>query len=287
MSLHFSCAAVIGTGLIGGSLASALRRRGVVDRVVGVGRGVENLEDALRLGVIDSYTHDPVEAVEEAELVILATPVQAIVPIVSMIKNRLKPQTLLTDVASTKARLVREMDSLIPDTVDFVPGHPVAGREKSGAAASDSNLFQDRWTILTPGKRTRPEALERVKTMWVTVGARVEVMEPDLHDRILAAISHLPHIAAYALVNTIAELDEAEPIIRFSAGGFQDFMRIAGSSPEMWRDICLENQGPINEMIGQYMNRLQKLGTLIENKDAQGLLNLFLKSKDIKEKLEK
>jgi prephenate dehydrogenase len=285
-SLHFHTAAVIGVGLIGGSLALALRNKKMVDTLIGVGRSRENLVDAERLGIIDSYTHSPEEAVEKAQLVILATPVRAIPPIISRIKDHLKPGTLITDVASTKARLIQEIDYLFPVNVDFVPAHPIAGKEKSGARSSDAALFKDRWIIITPSQRTRSEAMEKVKKMWNSLGAKVEIMEPDRHDKILAAISHLPHMIAYALVDTIVKLDEKEPIIRFSAGGFHEFIRIAGSSPEMWRDICLENPGPINEMIGLYMARLQRIGNLVENGDATDLLELFTKSREVKEEVE-
>ncbi len=286
MSPGFSSVCVIGVGIIGGSMARALREKGIVEEIVGVGRGRENLEDAMRLGIIDRFTHDPCEACRGADLVILATPVSAIPSIVSKIKDMLSPGALLTDVASTKAKLIRELDPLIPESVDFVPGHPIAGKEKSGCRFSQANLFENRWTILTPNQRTRTHALERVKSMWTEIGARVEIMDPIQHDRVLAAVSHLPHLVAYALVDTLAGIDQKDPVLRFSAGGFQDFIRIAGSSPEVWRDIFLENQGPIREMIELYINRLNGLDTLIENGDDEGLLRLFAKAREIKEAIE-
>jgi prephenate dehydrogenase len=286
VSLNFSSACVIGVGLIGGSIALALREKGIVNRVVGVGRGKQNLEDAMRLGIIDRFTHDPCEACQGADLVILATPVSAIPSIVSKIKDKLSPGTLLTDVASTKAKLIQALDPLIPESVDFVPAHPIAGKEKSGCRFSQADLFNNHWTILTPNQRTRASALEKVKSMWMNMGARVEIMDPLQHDRVLAAVSHLPHLVAYALVDTLSGIDQKEPVLRFSAGGFQDFMRVAGSSPEMWRDIFLENQGPIREMIELYLNRLKGLGALIESGDDEGLLRLFVKAREIKEAIE-
>lgn len=283
MGLIFSEVCVVGVGLIGGSLALALKRAGMADWITGVGRGKKNLEEAMRLKIIDSYTNDPVEACARADLIVLATPVRAVPEIMKTIKDSLSPGTLVTDVSSTKAGLAESVYKLIPENVDFVPGHPVAGTEKSGCTHAQADLFKDHWTILTPDTRTRPDALDKIKKMWIKLGAKVEIMDPVRHDIMLAAISHLPHLVSYALVDTLAEVESREPVLRFSAGGFRDFARIAGSSPEMWRDIFLENKGPLSDMINLYRDRLDDLADMIEREDADGLLRIFEKTRDIKE----
>ena len=277
---------IIGVGLIGGSFARALRAKGLAQEVVGYGRSRKNLEEAKRLGVVDAFTLDPAEAVQAADLVFLATPVRAMPGIVQAIRNALTAQTILTDAGSTKANLIRSLEPLLPPGVQFVPGHPIAGKELTGAAASQADLFADRWTILTPTGRTEARAVDRVRSLWEQCGAKVELMDPELHDRVLGGISHLPHLAAYALVDALLRWDRENPMLKYSAGGFKDFTRIAGRSSEMWRDICLENREAILLALDRYGRALQDLRQLVERGDAKELEKLFADCREVRTRLE-
>lgn len=277
---------VIGVGLIGGSFARALRAKGLAREVVGCGRSRKNLEEAKRLGVVDRFTQDPAEAAQAADLVFLATPVRAMPEIIKTIRHSLAPNTIITDAGSTKSALIKAIEPLLPPKVQFVPGHPIAGKELTGAAASQADLFADRWTILTPTGRTDGRAVDRVRALWEQCGAKVELMDPELHDRILGGISHLPHLAAYALVDTLMRWDRKSPMLKYSAGGFKDFTRIAGSSPEMWRDICLENREAIFLALDRYGRALQDLRRLVEMGDAKGLEKLFADCREVRARLE-
>jgi len=276
--------AIIGVGLIGGSLARVLREQGAVGRITGIGRGVANLERAVELGVIDRFCTEPAEGVADADLVFLATPVCSIVPILSRIAPFLKPGAVVTDGGSVKGEIVREGERLIPPGCHFVGGHPIAGTEHSGVEASFSTLYQGRRCILTPTPHTNPGALRLVRELWEIAGSEVVCMDPATHDRVVAAISHLPHMAAYALVNAVGSLDvEGENILRYSAGGFRDFTRIASSDPEMWRDIALQNRQAILAMMDHFTCRFQKLRTLIEQGDGEGMESFFRLSKTMRD----
>ena len=241
---------IIGVGLIGGSLAMALKEKGMAERVVGVGRGVDNLKVALSRGIIDEYTHDAKEAVKGADLILLATPVGTMGSVVEEIAPSLERGAIVTDVGSVKGPIIEDIESLMPDGAFFVAAHPIAGTENSGAEAAFPALFRDRVCIITPTARTDGEALEKVTRMWEATGSHVVTMDAERHDVILAAISHLPHIAVYALVNAVAGASgDGESILNYSAGGFTDFTRIASSSPEMWRDICLMNREALIKVI--------------------------------------
>ncbi|HKI50885.1 MAG TPA: prephenate dehydrogenase/arogenate dehydrogenase family protein, partial [Geothermobacteraceae bacterium] len=249
-SFYIPRLAILGVGLIGGSLALALKQAGVVGEVVGIGRGLANLEKALELGVVDRFTQDPFDGVADADLVFMATPVTSLGPMAEKILPAMKPGAILTDGGSVKGAVIEAIEPLVPDGVQFVPGHPIAGTEKSGAEAAFPTLFQGRRCILTPTASVSAEALEVVRQLWLHAGSEVVVMEADKHDRILAAISHLPHMVAYALVNAVGSYDRFEEnILEYSAGGFRDFTRIASSDPTMWRDIAQTNQEALLEMI--------------------------------------
>lgn len=276
---------VIGVGLIGGSFARALRERGLVQEVVGVGRSRPNLEQAKRLGVVDRFTHDAAAAARGADLILLATPVRAMPGIVEALRGALAPKAIITDAGSTKAGVVRAIEPLLPSSVQFVPGHPIAGQEKTGVSASKADLFQDHWVILTPTARTAKPALQKVGGLWKQCGARVELMEAEEHDRVFGAVSHLPHMVAYALVDTILQWEKETPLLGYSAGGLKDFTRIAQSSPEMWRDICLENQEAILEAMDRYLQTFRKLRNLIKLKDEAGLKNLFIKARKVRKQI--
>ncbi|MBE9563418.1 MAG: prephenate dehydrogenase/arogenate dehydrogenase family protein, partial [Proteobacteria bacterium] len=241
---------IIGVGLIGASLASGLRKAGECGEVVGCGRGVENLRKAIDLGIIDRYYHDPVEAVQGADMVIVAVPLGSIANIFKSINNALASKAIVTDVGSAKLSVINDAKQYLTQHLPyFVPGHPIAGSEKSGVTAFNPNLFNNNRVILTSLPETESQATALVKTMWEIVGAKVINMQAAHHDQVLAATSHLPHLLAYSLVNTLAKMDSKTEIFQFAAGGFRDFTRIASSDPHMWHDICLSNQESILQML--------------------------------------
>lgn len=282
---HFRKMVIIGVGLIGGSLALVCRERGIVSEVIGVGRSEKNLQEAVALKAIDGYSFKAEDAVKGADLVILATPVRSLIRLAREIAPHLTPGAIVTDVGSVKGPLI-EIEEIIPAGTYFVAGHPIAGKEKSGVKAAFPQLFQDAKCILTPTSKSDPDAVNAVQKMWEVAGARVLRMTPDAHDHIFAAVSHLPHVIAYALVNTLLELEkESEGIISYSAGGFRDFTRIAASHPEMWRDICLMNRKNILEMLERYERSIARMKSLIQSDDAEGLYNEFEKARQVRERL--
>jgi len=273
--------AVIGVGLIGGSLALALKAAGVVGEVVGIGRGLANLEKALELGVVDRFTQDPAEGVRGADLVFLATPVLTLSEVAAAIAPHLKRGAVLTDGGSVKGSVVAAIEPLLPDGVHFVPGHPIAGTEKSGAEAAFPTLYRGRRCILTPTGRTDPAALDLVRRAWETAGSEVVLMEVEKHDRVLAAISHLPHMVAYSLVNAVGSYDRYEEnILEYSAGGFRDFTRIASSDPTMWRDIALTNREALLEMMERFERFFAELKEDVRAGEGTKLFEFFLRSKE-------
>ncbi|APG27118.1 prephenate dehydrogenase [Syntrophotalea acetylenivorans] len=277
---------VIGTGLIGGSLALALKAAGAVGVVTGVGRGLANLQQAVELGVIDRFSQDAEAAVADADVVFLSTPVKTLPVMAARVLPHMKPGAILTDGGSVKEHIVAEIEPLVPAGVHFVPGHPIAGTERSGAVAAFASLYQDRRCILTPTERTDTKALELVRRMWQAAGSEVVTMDVTKHDRILAAISHLPHMVAYALVNAVASDDRyGEDILKYSAGGFRDFTRIASSDPSMWRDIALTNREALLDMIGGFESMLAELKQDIADGQDDSLFNFFLRSKERRDAL--
>jgi prephenate dehydrogenase len=274
--IHFNNVTIVGVGLIGGSLAKVLKTKNLADRITGEGRSRETLDLALKLGVIDRRGEGLWHAVVDADLVVLASPVGTFEAAAREIGPHMKKGAILTDVGSVKGTLVKRIESLIPAGVHYVPGHPIAGKEKHGVAEASETLFRGAKCILTPTTKTDPQALETVKALWLAVGANVVLMDADAHDHIFAAVSHLPHAAAFAMVNTVAEFSAGpENYISFSGAGFRDFTRIAASSPEMWRDVCLLNGNNIIEMIEQYQVALNSIKKAIERQDADKLDALF------------
>jgi prephenate dehydrogenase len=275
--------AIVGVGLIGGSLARAVRERALVSRITGIGRGEKSIQKALELGVIDEMTTDVSQGVASADLIVLAAPVESIVSLLREITHSIKPGAIVTDVGSVKGPIVREADRLFQVPSPFVGGHPIAGTENSGVEASFSTLFQKRKCILTPTTETDMQALEKVKLLWTEVGSEVICMDVDEHDKIMGIISHLPHIVAYALVNTVDRIDpKGDTIYRFSAGGFKDFTRIASSHPEMWRDICLMNRDAILEAVEAFTATLYELKEMVKNTDGEGLERAFENSRRVR-----
>jgi prephenate dehydrogenase len=267
---------VIGVGLIGGSFALALRRARAVRRVVGVGRTRSNLADALRLKVIDEASQDPARAVRDADLVLLATPVGQMPAVMTAIAPHLPAHAVVTDAGSTKRDVIacaqRFLGARLPR---FVPAHPVAGTEMSGAAAAFPDLFRGRNVILTPQAGTAAGAVTLVRRAWEACGARVVRLDAGSHDEILGAVSHLPHVIAFALVNLLAGRRNPARLFGLSAGGLHDTVRIAGSSPEMWADICVANRDVLLAALGDYENELELTRAAIERADAQELRRLF------------
>lgn len=257
MSLYFKKVTIIGVGLIGGSLAKVLKAENLAGQITGAGRSRQSLELALKLGVIDHMAQDAQQAVKDADLVVLASPVGIFETIAREIGPHLKKGAILTDVGSVKGSLVRTIEALTPPGVHFVPAHPIAGKEKFGVAEAAEKLFRGAKCILTPTKKTDEQALTVVKELWTTAGSKVIVMDPDMHDKVFAAVSHMPHVAAFAMMCAVAELNTGtEDYLNFSGAGFRDFTRIAGSSPEMWKDICLLNRDNIIQMMDRYQSAL-------------------------------
>lgn len=267
---------IVGVGLIGGSLARALKAANACDEIVGWGRNAEQLQKAKALGVIDRAESDLGSAVKDAEIVVIGVPVGAMEEILSALKPHLGAQTIVTDVGSTKASVVeaaRKVFGIVPPR--FIPGHPIAGTEQSGVEASLADLFQQRRVILTPDDDSDPDALQLVREMWQQTGAEVTEMSVAHHDEVLAATSHLPHMLAFTLVDTLARLEDHDDIFRYAAGGFRDFTRIASSSPQMWHDICLNNREALLKMLRRYSSDLQLLANAIEQGDGKALLDTF------------
>jgi len=275
---------LIGVGLIGGSLALALRKAGVVGEIIGCGRNPVHLETAKRLGVIDRGETDPAAAVQGADMVVLAVPLGAMREIMEAIRPVLEPETVLTDVGSAKTSVIRAaravFDTLPPG---FVPGHPIAGTEKSGVEAAFPELFRRRRVILTPVPESAEKAVSRVQSMWEACGAQVVSMAPEHHDEVLAATSHLPHMLAYALVDTLARRDDSQEIFDFAAGGFRDFTRIASSDPRMWHDICLANHDALVKMLEAFSDDLRLLADAVRRADSRFLLETFTRAKQTRD----
>lgn len=278
--------AIVGVGLIGGSLALALRQAGAVGHVVGCGRNQKNLDKAVQLGVIDSYEESISDAVKGADIVVLAVPLGAMQSVFVQIKDVIGDATVITDVGSAKQSVVDIASAnLGPRIGQFVPGHPIAGTEKSGVEAGFASLYQNRRVILTPLDSTDPAAIARIDAMWRQCGASVEYLGVGHHDKVLAATSHLPHMLAYALVNYLSRLNDHEEIFNYAAGGFRDFTRIASSDPVMWRDVCISNGDALLTLIEGYKNELDQVSAAIRDADHEHLLQLFGKAKSERDSL--
>lgn len=272
--------AILGVGLIGGSLARALRNASLCEHVVGYARDPNHLAKAQKLGVIDSAASSVAQAVTGADVIVLATPLGAFSSLFSAMKGCVGPNAVITDVGSAKACVVDAAVSVFGDVpANFVPGHPIAGTEHSGVEASFPELFECRRVILTPTSTTDSSALATVRAMWEGAGAVVDEMSVQEHDQILAATSHLPHLLAYGLVNTLVDMDETEAIFRFAAGGFRDFTRIASSDPVMWHDICFANREAILGVLDKYAKELSRLRACIDGGDGAALKQAFSRAK--------
>ena len=272
--------AVIGVGLIGGSLARALRAAGKVDQIVGCGRGKANLDEAVALGVIDRSTHDIAEAVRDADVVFLSVPLGAMRGAFAAMRDSLPATALITDGGSAKGSVVADCRAAAPELLArFVPGHPIAGTENNGVAASFAELYQNRRVILTPLAENDAASVVRVREMWQACGAEVTEMPVQHHDEVLAATSHLPHMLAFGLVDMLARLKENDEVFRYAAGGFRDFTRIASSNPVMWRDICIANRQALGPMLAAFADEMNELAARIGEADGDALLAIFERAK--------
>jgi len=267
----FNRVAIAGVGLIGGSLALAGKRAGVFGKVIGLGRGKENLATALRLGVVDEVTSDMAEAARGADLFFVATPVESIAPMILKAAPFLPRGCVITDGGSVKQSIVRRVEAELPEGLFFAAGHPVAGTEKTGAQAAFADLYKDRFTILTPTPKTSAQALEKVRAMWAATGSKVVIMTPEEHDEAMAVISHLPHLVAFALMDAVAACDPDGKRRAFSAGGLRDTTRIAGSDPVMWRDIFSMNQSLLLQSLTRFQDSLDGLRMSVESGDFGAL----------------
>jgi len=280
----FGRVVICGVGLIGGSFALALKARGLVREVVGIGRTSASLERARELGVIDCVATDWATALEGAELVLLAMPVGQMLGVMQAMAPHLGPDTLVTDAGSTKRDVIEAIYSNLKSHLEqVVPAHPIAGAEKSGPDAARADLYAGRKVVITPLSENRPEAVARVREAWAATGASLHDMSPQEHDRVFAAVSHLPHLLAFALVHEIAGRANAEQLFGFAAGGFRDFTRIASSHPEMWRDISVANRHALLAELDTYITELAWIRALLSQGDGDSLLKLFSEARDARE----
>ncbi len=278
--------AIIGVGLIGSSLALALKQAAAVGHVIGYGRKLENLERGIELGVIDSLATTVADCVRDADVIVVAVPLGAMRQLFTELKVSAGRDAVITDVGSAKGSVIaaakQELGDLLPR---FVPGHPIAGTEQSGVEAGFASLYRGRRVILTPLEQTDADAVEMIDDMWQHCGAIMEYLSVEHHDKVLAATSHLPHMLAYALVHHLSNLNDHEEIFRYAAGGFRDFSRIASSDPVMWRDVCLANGDALVTLIDQYQQELERIASAIRDGDADELLKLFGRAKSERDSL--
>jgi prephenate dehydrogenase len=277
--------AVIGVGLIGGSFSLALKEKKLCGHVVGVGRSPANMALAQERGIVDSIESDVAAAVRGADLVMIGTPVAQFSGVMQAIGKSLKPGAIVTDAGSTKRDVVAAARAgLGAKFVQFIPAHPIAGAEHSGAAAANAALFRGRRLVITPLDENSKQDIETVAGLWTAIGARVSRMTPEEHDQVFAAVSHLPHLLAYALVHDLSKRPNSAQLFGYAAGGFRDFTRIASSHPEMWRDICVANRDRLLHELHLYQEKLKEISQILETSDAPALEKLFAEARAAREK---
>ncbi|HBM88598.1 MAG: prephenate/arogenate dehydrogenase family protein [Parvibaculaceae bacterium] len=281
---HFDRVALIGLGLIGSSLGHAMKRAGLAGEIVGSARSDATRARSLEIGFIDRAEAHAADAVKGADLVVLCTPVGAVGAVAQEIAPHLAESAILTDVGSVKASLIDDVGPHVPEGVHFIPGHPIAGTEQSGPDAGFPELFDGRWCILTPLEDSDPAMVAKLSRFWEACGSRIDVMEAQHHDLVLAITSHLPHLIAYNIVGTADDLEAVtkSEVIKYSAGGFRDFTRLAASDPTMWRDVCLNNRDAILEMFGRFSEDLAAMQRAIRWGDGDALFELFTRTRDIR-----
>ena len=287
MSTQFERVALIGIGLIGSSLAHVMRSEKIAAHISGHAKSAETRATAVKLGLVDSMHETAAAAVKNADLVIMCVPVGACGEIAKDISAALKPGAILTDVGSVKAAIVRDVVPYLPAGIHFIPGHPIAGTEQSGPASGFAELFEKRWCILTPLPDSDPAAVAKLEKFWRSCGSDVELMTPEHHDMVLAITSHLPHLIAYNIVATAADLEDVtdSEVIKYSASGFRDFTRIAASDPTMWRDVFMNNREAVLEMLGRFSEDLSMLQRAIRFGDGNALFSLFTRARGVRRKI--
>ncbi len=279
--LFFNKVTIIGVGLIGASFALALKKRGLCSHITGCSRKENNLKKAVEMKIIDSFELDAARACSDSDLVTFATPVGSFLETAKKIKSSLKKGAIVTDVGSVKGKLVRDMEALMPEGVSFVGGHPIAGSDKTGIDTAAADLFSGARCILTPTQKTDKNALKKITGLWESFGSKVSTLDADEHDRIYAAVSHLPHIIAYAIVNTVADINSS--YLGYAGNGFKDTTRIAASSPELWRDISLMNRENLLEFIEVFKKSLDGIISHLKNSESDAIEKEFEQAKPLRE----
>ena len=283
----FHTVSIIGIGLIGSSIARGIKKHNIANKVVGYAKTLKTREKAMDLGYMDQVFDSAKDAVKDADLVILCVPVGANRDIMLEISDNLSEGTILTDVGSVKAEVIKQLKDIIPDKVSFIPAHPIAGTEFSGPESGFAELFDHKWCVLTPYEKSKKQDIKKVKNFWERLGMNVDEMSPEYHDLVLAITSHIPHLIAYNIVGTATNLAEItrKEVTKYAAGGFRDFTRIASSDPIMWRDIFLNNQEAVLEMLDKFSDDLSSLREAIKKKDGKELQKYFTKTRDIRKRI--
>ena len=285
----FKKVCIIGCGLIGSSLARAIKKNNLAEKIVSSNRSDATNKKVIELKIVDDSSSDPKKMVDGSDLVVIATPLSSYEDVILKIKDSLKNRVILTDVGSVKENILNLVEKNIPENISWIPSHPIAGTEESGPEAGFSALFQNRWCILTPSKKAKEKDINLLQTFWEKVGSKVDIMGAEQHDYILSITSHIPHLIAYNIVNTSINIqDEKESIIvKYSAGGLRDFTRIAASNPIMWRDVFIQNKKNTSKMIDKFIRNLEDLKKAIENEDGKKLEQIFTKTKKIRKDIVK
>jgi len=280
---------IIGCGLIGSSLARAIKKNNLAEKIVSSNRSDAVNKKVIELKIVDDSSSDTKKMADGSDLVVIATPLSSYEDVISKIKNSLKDGVILTDVGSVKENIINLIEKNIPESISWIPSHPIAGTEESGPEAGFSELFQNRWCILTPSKQAKEKDINLLQTFWEKIGSKVDIMEAKQHDYILSITSHIPHLIAYNIVNTSLNIqDEKEStIVKYSAGGLRDFTRIAASNPIMWRDVFIQNKKNTSKMIDKFIKNLEDLKKAIENEDGKKLEQIFSKTKKIRKDIVK
>ena len=283
----FKKVCVIGCGLIGSSLARAIKKNNLSTKIVSSNRSDAVNKKVIELKIADDSSSDTKKMVNGSDLIVIATPLSSYENVISKIKNSLKNGTILTDVGSVKENIINLVEKAVPENVSWISSHPIAGTEESGPEMGFSELFENRWCILTPSKKAKEKDIKLLETFWKKIGSKVDVMEAKQHDYILSVTSHIPHLIAYNIVNMTLDLQDKKEsgIVKYSAGGLRDFTRIAASNPIMWRDIFIQNKKNTSKMINKFIENLEDLKKAIENEDGKKLEEIFTKTKKIRKKI--
>ncbi len=287
MNSTFKKVCIIGLGLIGGSIGLAMKRSKISNQIIGFARSNSTLKRAIELGLVDKVKDNLENAVNDCDLIILATPLSTFKKLVEEMSPFLKKDCIITDTGSAKLSVIEDLRGILPNNVEFIPGHPIAGTEESGPDAGFAELFDNRWCILTPTEENSSNAIDLIKEFWESIGSKVEIMDPLHHDKVLAITSHIPHLIAFNIVgtaNNLANVTEKE-VVKYSAGGFRDFTRIAASDPKMWSDIFTYNSEAVLEMLELFSNDLAKLKAAVIKKDSDLLFSNFEKTREVRKNI--